>query len=138
MFHFIQSIITLRNLAKRHAIGDLQKDPETLERIANMYFPYIILVRLLIFYWHENVSNSPIIFQMIDMMDTLPSGSEVSDWLLVLMWLVATCSRNLLQQWWKRDAQSRHVAFLRLLSSALRSFRVHLPSSPHHTRRHSS
>ena len=41
---FTKAIITLRNMAKRHALSELYQDTESKERIANMYFPYIIVV----------------------------------------------------------------------------------------------
>eukprot|EP01087_Luapelamoeba_hula_P015415 TRINITY_DN4603_c0_g1_i1.p1 TRINITY_DN4603_c0_g1~~TRINITY_DN4603_c0_g1_i1.p1 ORF type:complete len:2339 (+),score=482.98 TRINITY_DN4603_c0_g1_i1:7388-14404(+) len=98
-----QAIITLKNLLKKHSTDERYQDSVLKERVANLYFPFVPL--------------------LVDGIDQLPSGIEAADWLLCFVWVIRNCTRSLLQSWWNKDTQTRHLAFLRLLSGALRFFK---------------
>jgi len=94
-----QAILTLRNMLKKHDHDERYQCPETRERIANLYFPFVVLVA--------------------ERTDQLLEERERGEWLACFLHIARHCSRALLRSWWQRDTQKRQVAFLRVLASSV-------------------
>ncbi len=124
----IQAIITLRNLMKKHSADPRYQHHEVRERVANLYFPYLLLVLSYFFpYIYQYVILfllKIILLQLVERFDVLVSHGDERDWLVCWVWILRHCDRALLRTWWKKDAQKRHTSFLRILSSCLRVFNV--------------
>ncbi|ELR23197.1 uncharacterized protein ACA1_067810 [Acanthamoeba castellanii str. Neff] len=97
-----QGINTLRNLLKKHGDEPRYQSRTVREHIANLYFPYVLL--------------------MVERADSLVPYGDEREWFACLMWIFRHASRNLIRTWWKKDAQKRHAALLRLLTSCLGVF----------------
>lgn len=83
--------------------------PQMKERIAQMYFPYILM---LIDNWHY-----------IKEFSSSYTYGERRCWLVCFVWILKNVSRTLLQNWWKRDSTpKRKKAFLDVLADCLLHF----------------
>lgn len=83
--------------------------PAMKERIAQIYFPYILM---LIDNWHYIQEHA--------MSYTF---GERRCWLVCFIWIVKNVQRSLLQNWWKRDSTpKRKKAFLDVLADCLLHF----------------
>jgi hypothetical protein len=95
-----QAIITLRNLLKKHEHDERYQRPALRERIANLYFPFVVQTT-----------------EHADQLDEREKG----EWMACFIHIARHCSRSLLRSWWQPDTQKRQVAFLRLLASCVSS-----------------
>ena len=84
-------------------------NPQMKERIAQIYFPYILM---LIDHWHH-----------IQEFAASYTYGERRCWLVCFIWIIKNVNRTLLQNWWKRDSTpKRKKAFLDVLADCLLHF----------------
>jgi hypothetical protein len=99
------AIMTLRRVLYKHDVDERYKHQAKKERIANIYFPYLVMV----------LDRAGVVMAMDE--------EERRDWLICLVWVVKNCSLSLLRQWWKKEANKNLKAFFLLLASALQTFK---------------
>lgn len=103
------AVTVLRDLFWKHDHDPRYKDPVMRERIAQIYFPFIIMF---IDHWHR----------MQEFAHTY-SFNERRCWFICFIWVLKNVNRALLQTWWKRDTTpKRKKAFLDILSDCILHF----------------
>ncbi|KAL6067850.1 Dedicator of cytokinesis protein 6 [Balamuthia mandrillaris] len=99
-------IQTLRNLLVKHEFDPRYQDPAVIERIAGIYFPFILLMvdgeRKHILEGKDN--------------------DEKRNLLLCFLHILKNMSRYLLNQWWTQESQAHIRYFFTLLTEALKVF----------------
>ena len=116
-----QAVITLRNLLKKHDTDERYVMVGAKQRIADLYFPYLLLVS-------GSSHMMTLTFfqctQLMDRMDRLLVEKEKVEWLLCFVYIIKSCSRDLLRSWWRKDTQKRQIHFLSLLATCLQTLEV--------------
>jgi len=101
-----EAIRALRHILWKHDIDNRYAEKHRKQRVAAIYFPYIIMVL-------ERVN---VIKSMVD--------DEKREWLICFLWIVKNCNHEqLLRQWWKKDTLKSLKAFFDILCCCLETFK---------------
>ena len=103
------AVTVFRDLLWKHDHDPRYQQPAMKERIAQIYFPFVLMV---IDNWHHMQEHAKSY-----------SYNERRCWLICFTWVLKNVSRTLLQNWWKRDpTPMRKKAFLDVLADCILHF----------------
>lgn len=103
-----QSISLLKDLLHTHDVDPRYGHPSIKSRIADLYFPFIILT--------------------VDFQPFLEGNLEVAEqenWLLCYFYIIANCSNQLLHDWWRFCEPERNADFFQVLVTAASTLEYH-------------
>eukprot|EP00007_Cunea_sp_BSH-02190019_P004159 CAMPEP_0174230200 /NCGR_PEP_ID=MMETSP0417-20130205/1005_1 /TAXON_ID=242541 /ORGANISM="Mayorella sp, Strain BSH-02190019" /LENGTH=1996 /DNA_ID=CAMNT_0015307841 /DNA_START=193 /DNA_END=6183 /DNA_ORIENTATION=- len=105
------ALALLRNAMLRHELDPRYQDPVKQQKIALLYFPYILMLM-------QFESNG----SLITLADQTWIPSDMEDLLLCYLWVVKTVRRRFLRKWWKAETSGRVFFFFVVLAKALEVF----------------
>jgi hypothetical protein len=103
------AVTVFRDLLWKHDHDPRYRDPAMRERIAQIYFPFLLMV----------IDHWPYMQEYA----TSYSFNERRCWFVCFIWVLKNVNRNLLQTWWKRDTTpKRKKAFLDIMADCILHF----------------
>jgi hypothetical protein len=134
----------------KHDTDKRYQEPAAKQRVAGIYFPYILLVPVP--HIHPLIADDVLTpmrvvcdgvcgacvrcvghAQLLERATILQGMSEEErrDWLVCFMWIVKNCDHlKLLRQWWKKDTLKNVKAFFVIVGLAIQTFQARIPRIP--------
>jgi hypothetical protein len=99
-----QAILVLRSILSKHECDPRYRDEAKQARIAQMYFPYIL-----------------VLIEDHTVLQTF-SNTEVEEWLICFLYILKHLSRGLMRSWWTSEPQKRITSFFNILEVCVKTF----------------
>eukprot|EP01102_Stenamoeba_stenopodia_P020621 TRINITY_DN8117_c0_g1_i1.p1 TRINITY_DN8117_c0_g1~~TRINITY_DN8117_c0_g1_i1.p1 ORF type:complete len:1469 (+),score=306.22 TRINITY_DN8117_c0_g1_i1:1546-5952(+) len=115
------AIGTLYDVLIKHDYDARYQEAERKQRVAGLYFLFLIKVI-------DNIEKKGAMAEYIQGESDPEDNTYVAkliekrDFLTCVLYVLRTCNRNLLRNWWKSEITSRRLTFIQILSAATTSF----------------